>query len=365
MQAAETDQPSSSEQHNDKVDNTINEDDDYQYYLLDSCHSTTTHAKGNTVLDTRSGHQILLPNLTRAPTFTQNLLSVAELTTTNKCSVVFTSDGGYIVRGKLKPPRSGTLAQFQRKRSRCAIPHRPVPNIQRFASYVQQPKCGRQTEMSQYLKKTKPRQSTKETPASCLNVSPPAPVLSKAQPSRYEKKEAITHTVRYLSHLPPVPQKMKKQLTEAYNWHIRLNHVSLDSSRKMATIDHDVHLPQTLKGKPVPMKCIACFTCHMTRAPHQHKVPAAPPVHTISTDIGGPLPKTAAGYKYYLAVTEHTTRFRIIYLISSKMEAVTSLRKAIANLTRHFGKPPARVRPGNANEYLPKALLEETEKQCM
>lgn len=109
------------------------------------------------------------------------------------------------------------------------------------------------------------------------------------------RRSITTCSIRRTS--PNLPNRLRARTDNAYNWHLRLDHASLDQIRAMARLPYKLEFPETLRHKPSSMTYSACTGGNTIKSAHKDRLSAAPPGHTLSTDIGGPLPKIAAGHK--------------------------------------------------------------------
>lgn len=124
----------------------------------------------------------------------------------------------------------------------------------------------------------------------------------------------------------------------------------------MANSSSDHGLPRALLEKLPPMHCQGCSVGDQTLAAHRGTLSRAPPGNTLSSDIAGQLPKTPNGHQYFLMVTEHNTRFRLVYLLRTKGEAEPHIMSTVDKIARRSGTLTARLRTDNSNEFLTKLL---------
>lgn len=110
----------------------------------------------------------------------------------------------------------------------------------------------------------------------------------------------------------------------------------------------------------VPIHCHGCIEGHMQRT-----LPVSLPGHTITTDIGGPLPATPEGSRYFITFTDLHTCHVVVVLFKRKSEAEGHILSVLHRLSHHFGRNVARVRSDNANEFLEKALTRTLPASCI
>lgn len=107
----------------------------------------------------------------------------------------------------------------------------------------------------------------------------------------------------------------------------------------MAKSTVDLGLPKSPALPTPPINCIGCSISHLQSAAHKKSVQRSPTGHTLSADIAGPFPKTPTGIQYFLAVIEHHTRFKIVFLMNRKYEAERYLYETVQKFQNHFWHP--------------------------
>ncbi len=142
-----------------------------------------------------------------------------------------------------------------------------------------------------------------------------------------------------------------------HDWHVRLNHTSVETIRIMAGRAEVTGIdPQLNHGRP-PISCSGFAAGHAQPAPHNSQVTCLPPGHTLAVDVAGPLPPTPEGFRHVLVVTELASRFRVAYLLRRRSEATKAMLTGVTAIARHYGQAPARLRMDNANKLLTKGVL--------
>eukprot|EP00963_Diacronema_lutheri_P011921 scaffold1513_cov379-Pavlova_lutheri.AAC.1 len=125
-------------------------------------------------------------------------------------------------------------------------------------------------------------------------------------------------------------------------WHQRLGHVNAARIRKL-------NLPYKVDGP-----CEACITCKQTAAKHQPKDYQYKPLDLVYLDVMGPIsPETPAGFTHILSVLDHSTKFGMTYLMTSKGEAGKFTKQALTSLERFYGGSKVKaIRTDRGQEFL-------------
>ena len=120
-----------------------------------------------------------------------------------------------------------------------------------------------------------------------------------------------------------------------------------------------VLLPSSIK-KGMAHDCEACKTANATRVPHPGK--GYQPSHVgrlIHGDLAGPFQRSHHGFRYFLILVDDHSRFKQVYFLKAKSEALQRVRSFVAKLNAlsSIGKPePVRVvgqlHMDNAGEFL-------------
>ena len=127
-------------------------------------------------------------------------------------------------------------------------------------------------------------------------------------------------------------------------WHRRLAHVNVRSLKCLIpTLDGEVH---------------DCATCHagkdgMISMPKTSSGRRLRPNELIHADLCGPFqPVGIDGTRYMLTIVDDATRFKTIYLLSSKRKSIDSLRSYISHVERvHPDCPVVTIRTDNGGEF--------------
>lgn len=105
-------------------------------------------------------------------------------------------------------------------------------------------------------------------------------------------------------------------VSEAYNWHRRLNHVNFADLHK---------IKERLNIKMANVNQIRCEDCLVSKAKRlpfeQSEIKSTAPLELIHTDLSGiTRVKNVIGVNYFLHFTDDYTRFRVVYLLESKTQ---------------------------------------------
>jgi len=156
------------------------------------------------------------------------------------------------------------------------------------------------------------------------------------------------HSTSFFHALPP-----NEQLEML---HRRL-HVGYNLIKRLADAAADV--PASIK-KGFAHDCEACKAANATHVPHPGK--GYQPSHVgrlIHGDLAGPFQRSHHGFRYFLILVDDHSRFKQVYFLKSKSEALQRVRSFVAKLNAlaSIGKPePVRVvgqlHMDNAGEFL-------------
>jgi transposase InsO family protein len=114
---------------------------------------------------------------------------------------------------------------------------------------------------------------------------------------------------------------------DAWIWHARFGHQNFDGLEKLAKknmvrgLPHVDHVEQLRE---------ACLIGKQRRAPFplKAKYRASSPLELVQGDLCGPItPATPGGKRYFLLLVDDFSRFMWIYLLRSKDEAETAIRR--------------------------------------
>ena len=104
-------------------------------------------------------------------------------------------------------------------------------------------------------------------------------------------------------------------------WHRRFGHIS--PQRLKSLVDSDMVANLSLPSVPssIPV-CPSCLDGKQTRDPFPHIASRrSVPLELVHSDLHGPLPSTANGYKYWISFTDDASRYRRCWLLHKKSEA--------------------------------------------
>lgn len=139
-------------------------------------------------------------------------------------------------------------------------------------------------------------------------------------------------------------------------WHFRLGH---PSSERMLLLKQCYPLLTTDKQ-------FVCHTCHHSKQKKQSfpsSISHSSCVFAlIHADIWGPCSVTSLnGYKYFLTIVDDHSRFVWIFLMHSKAETQTHLKKFVAMVERQFDTKVKMIRSDNGSEFILRQFYDETE----
>ena len=144
--------------------------------------------------------------------------------------------------------------------------------------------------------------------------------------------------------------------------HRRL-HVGFNLIRRLGSFAADI--PVSIK-KGKAHDCDACKTANATRVPHPGK--SYRPSHVgrlIHGDLAGPFKRSHHGFLYFLVLVDDHSRFKQVYFLKHKSEALKRVRSFVAKLNAlaSIGKPePVRIvgqlHVDNAGEFLSREFTE-------
>ena len=144
--------------------------------------------------------------------------------------------------------------------------------------------------------------------------------------------------------------------------HRRL-HVGFNLLRRLADFASDIPI-SIKKGKA--HDCDTCKTANATRVPHPGK--SYQPSHVgrlIHGDLAGPFKRSQHGFLYFLVLVDDHSRFKQVYFLKHKSEAIKRIRSFVSKLNAlaSIGKPePVRIvgqlHMDNAGEFLSNEFTE-------
>lgn len=139
--------------------------------------------------------------------------------------------------------------------------------------------------------------------------------------------------------------------TSARLWHRRMGHPGSPALRRICASGLAPGLAG-VRGLDAPCEC--CIMGKMTRGsrPPAMYVPSRP-LYRLTADICGPFHVEAVGgYRYFLHVVDHATRYAILVPVNSKSQATQSLQAVILRLQREIGQPVVRLRSDRGGEFI-------------
>ena len=121
-------------------------------------------------------------------------------------------------------------------------------------------------------------------------------------------------------------------------WHRRFGHISLACLKSLVENDMvtNLSLPSPPASTPV---CPSCLEGKQTRDPFpQITSRCSVPLELVHSDLHGPLPPTANGFKYWISFTDDASRFRRCWLLHKKSEAFDAFKHYKAWAEKQTGK---------------------------
>jgi hypothetical protein len=194
-------------------------------------------------------------------------------------------------------------------------------------------------------------------------------IPTSRQSSTHENSRALKATIHrpnstsFFNALPP---------NEALELLSRRLHVGHGSIKKLGAISQDI--PSNI-SKGQAADCEHYKTANAIRVPHPGK--AYKPSHVgrlIHGDIAGPFQRSQHGFLYFLVLVDDHSRFKQVYFLKKKSEALARIRTFVAKLNSvcNVGKPEAeRVRIvgqlhlDNAGEFLSREFTEYLESESI
>jgi transposase InsO family protein len=76
------------------------------------------------------------------------------------------------------------------------------------------------------------------------------------------------------------------------------------------------------------------------------------PLELVHSDLHGPLPATANGFKYWISFTDDASRFRRCWLLHKKSEAFDAFKHYKAWAEKQTGKSLKSLRDDKGGEYM-------------
>lgn len=159
--------------------------------------------------------------------------------------------------------------------------------------------------------------------------------------------------------IPEAQVNMSQGLDKSKLWHLRLNHLNLQSLQKLATSGKYPQLSNIQSSDS--HKCIGCALGKQHRLPYTSSLKDwnTEPLELVHTDLVGPISVPAVGQegrKYLLTIVDDSTRKSSIYFLQQKSEVPHTLAKwknLVENQSRNKVKT---IRSDNGGEFLNKHL---------
>ena len=132
-------------------------------------------------------------------------------------------------------------------------------------------------------------------------------------------------------------------------WHQRFGHIDPVAIGKLTAM---VTGMPTIKRSNLD-RCKSCVLGKMMRAPFKDAVVrVTKPMQRVYMDICGPMKvQSIGGSKYFLPVTDEYTRFRKIYFMRKKSEALDHFKTYVQSAKNEMGKIPPAIRMDGSGEF--------------
>jgi transposase InsO family protein len=144
----------------------------------------------------------------------------------------------------------------------------------------------------------------------------------------------------------------------AWLWHARFGHQSFEALQKLSKRD-------MVRGMPtishVEQMCEACLVGKHRRAPFPSvaKFRATEPLELVHADLCGPIsPTTEGGNRYFLLLVDDFSRLMWLYLLKTKDEASTAIRRFKAQAELESRRPLRVLRTDRGGEFTATELAE-------
>ena len=177
--------------------------------------------------------------------------------------------------------------------------------------------------------------------------------------------KATVHRPKTASHLANV------SATQALGMLHRRLHVSMETIKNLGKFTADV--PESV-SKGEAHSCEHCVEANATRVPHKgHGYTPSHAGRLIHADIAGPFKYSKHGhYRYFLVLVDDHTRFKQVYFLKRKSDALARVRTFVAKFNAYasLGKPePVRVvgalHTDNAGEFLSREFEEFLDEELI
>src|SRR5712691_5453552 len=135
-------------------------------------------------------------------------------------------------------------------------------------------------------------------------------------------------------------------------WHRRFGHISRLRLKYLVELElvSGLSLPSVPNSIPV---CPSCMDGKQTRDPFpQSGSRRSIPLQLVHSDLHGPLPATANGFRYWISFTDDASRFRHCWLLHKKSEAFDAFKHYKAWAEKQTGKLLKSLRDDKGGEYM-------------
>ena len=144
------------------------------------------------------------------------------------------------------------------------------------------------------------------------------------------------------------------QVSDYQLWHHRFCHLS--HGRLKSLVEHqsvsDLKLPGVPPAASIPI-CPACMDGKQTHDSFpQSASRRSIPLQLVHSDLHGPLPPTANGYKYWISFTDDASHFRRCWLLKAKSEAFSAFKQFKSWAEKQTGKSLKSLRDDKGGEYM-------------
>lgn len=129
-------------------------------------------------------------------------------------------------------------------------------------------------------------------------------------------------------------------------WHRRLGHLNMASVKQlveggMATCNDE------------PKLCEPCVFSKSTRLPFNGcRPPTKRPLERVHSDVGGPMPVSIFGDRFYVTFIDDFTHFTVTYPMKQKSDVFQCFKKYHKMATAHFNLKMESIRSDNGGEYI-------------
>src|ERR1700694_3802540 len=135
-------------------------------------------------------------------------------------------------------------------------------------------------------------------------------------------------------------------------WHKRLCHPGRD--RTLRLVKENLVLGLDLVGVPShPDLCTTCIAGKQTRLPFpSSESRSSAPLQLINSDLHGPLPPTASGFRYWVLFEDDYSRYRSVYLLRKKSETFAAFKEFKALVENQLDLHIKQFRDDKGGEYM-------------